>query len=363
MQESLKLKLPPTKPCGVDYAWYNMIRAELLRKAVPHAEQVLDVGCGKGEELLTLSKQIRRGVGVDISGDDIVIAENMRKKRGIDNLEFMKANAVSLPFESNTFDVVLCLGDVLSYFDPDGQECVLNEIKRVLIDGGLTVYEGMDWNWEYRDSPYWTCFIRADDGGFHFHRSERTTSGLETGSEYEVVPGTPLHNWILQQDWPVSPQGYNTTLDVIEEEPIPEHWLKLQDTAKAQNYTPHALKRKYESIGFRDVEAFSYGQTYDIVCQAGLFEAMRQWMSELAKAEAEMVFQLRMGSGPWIFLLARAELLSDIIRQEHFTHHVSRFRNYFYCKQVIAEKILILTKESKCQKIKNAEYHSHQKTT
>jgi len=305
MKESLKLKVPPTKPCEIDFTWYNMIRAELLRKAVPNAEQVLDIGCRQGEVLLMLSEQIGRGVGVDISENDVVAAENTRKEKGIDNLEFMKANAVALPFASNTFDVVLCLGDVLSYLDPHGQKDALTEIKRVLIDGGLTIYEGMDWDWEYNASPYWTCFTRTEDGNFCFHRSKRTASGLETGNDYEVVLGTPLHKWILQQDWPVNPQGYNTSLDVIEDEPIPQNWLKLQGEGKVQNYTPHALKRKYEDIGFQDVEAFSYGQTYDIVCKAGLFETLGQWIAELAKAEAEIIFQLRMGSGPWIFLLAR----------------------------------------------------------
>jgi len=105
-----------SNPCDVDFTWYNMIRDELLRKTVQQAEGVLDVGCGRGEVLLMLSKQIGWGVGVDISEDDIVTAENTRKKRDIKNVEFIHANALDLPFALSTFDVVLCLGDVFCYF-------------------------------------------------------------------------------------------------------------------------------------------------------------------------------------------------------------------------------------------------------
>lgn len=305
MRESLKLKVLPTNPCEVDFTWYNMIRAELLRQTVRRPEQVLDVGCRRGEVLLMLSKQIKHGIGVDISTDDVVIAENMRKKKDINNLDFMHANAINLPFASKTFDVVLFLGDVLWYLDQHEQELALTEIKRVLRDDGLTVYEGTNWDWEYKTSPYWTRFTRTDDDCFHFIQSKRAASGYETGSDYEVVPDTPLHNWILQQDWPVNPEGYNTTLDVIEEEPIPECWLKFQSVDRSQYDTPRTLRKKYKDVGFRDIEVFAYGQTYDIVNKAGLLETIGQWKAELAKAEAEMIFQLRMGSGPWILLVAR----------------------------------------------------------
>ena len=303
--ESLKLKVL-SNPCDVDFTWYNMIRAELLRTTVQRAEQALDVGCGQGEVLLMLSKQIGQGVGVDILEDDVDAAENMRKKKGVENLEFIKANVVDLPFASSTFDVVLCLGDVLSYSNLYGQqERALSEIKRVLRDDGLTVYEGMNWDWEYKVSPYWTFFTHTDDGRFHFHRAKRIASGCETIREYEVVPETPIYDWILQQNWPLSPLDDSTSLDVIEESPIPQRYLKFRGVSSGQYYTPHALKRKYEKIGFRDVEVFAYGQTYDIVSKAGLLETVGQWKAELAKAEAEMIFHLRMGSGPWLFLVAR----------------------------------------------------------
>ena len=306
VREALELKALPSDPCEVDFAWYDMIRAELLRKTVGQAEKVLDVGCCQGEVLSMLSKQVGRGVGVDISEDDIAIAENTRKRQDIKNIEFIQADGVDLPFTSSTFDVVLCLGDVLSYSNLYGeQERVLSEMKRVLRDNGLTVYEGTNWDWEYRLSPHWTFFTRTDDGRFYFHRAKRTASGRETVRAYEVVSETPLYDWILLQDWPVSPQGLNTSLDVIEEKPIPQRHLRFRGVNRGRYFTSRTLKRKYEHVGFPCVEVFAYGQTYDITSRTGLLETVEPLKAELAKAEAEMVFQLRMGSGPWLFLVAR----------------------------------------------------------
>jgi len=40
------------------------------------------------------------------------------------------------------------------------------------------------------------------------------------------------------------------------------------------------------------------------VAKAGLLEQVAEFQSELATAEAEVVFALRLGSGPWLFLIA-----------------------------------------------------------
>ena len=306
MRERLHLKVLARDPCENDFTWYEMIRDELLRKTVGRAQRVLDVGCARGEPLLMLSGQIGSGMGVDISEEGISAAESARKKLGIRNLEFTHASAVDLPFESGEFDAALMLGDVLCYDNLYGrQEQVLSEIRRVLKDDGLTVYQGMNWDWEYKLSPSWTYFMRADNGNFRFHRNRRTASGCETSRDYDVVPGTPLHDWLLQRDWPVSPQGHDISIDVIEERKIPQRWLKYSGVSRYQHYTPASLRRRYQNAGFRHVEVLAYGQTYDIVNKAGLLESVGLAKSELAEAEAAVALELRTGSGPWLFLVAR----------------------------------------------------------
>jgi len=311
MKEDLKLKVIPYGPPDLDLTWYFMIRAELLRKTVGRAGQVLDVGCGKGDVLLTLSRQIGFGVGLDISEGEVKVAENKRKKRHIKNLAFLRASALDLPFPSNAFDVVLCLGEVLQYVYGK-EDRVLSEIKRVLKKDRLAVHECANWDVEFIEGSSWTYFIRTKDGRFHFKRARRKPSGLETGRSYEVLPGTPLHHWILEQKWPFcpqDPQGFKTSLDIIEEKPIPRKWLKFRHIGKNLYHTPRSLKRRHQKAGFRNVEVFPYGQTYGIATKAGLFETVgrskAKLMAKLARVEAETILEFRMGSGGALFLIAR----------------------------------------------------------
>ena len=307
MKQRLSLKVLASGPCELDFSWYDMIRDELLRRIVKQGARVLDVGCGKGGVLFELSGQIESGIGVDISTNDLASAENTRKKRDLRNLTFTEANAIELPFPSSSFDVVLCLGDVLSSSNLYGYEqSVLSEIRRVLKTNGVVVYQCDNWDWEYRLTPYWTFFTRKSDGSFYFHRSKRKASGLEMTRSYRVVSQSPLHQWILQQQWPESLQGDRTSLDVIEEKPIPSCWLEYQGRNKYQYYTLRSLKRRFENSGFHNVEVFAYGQTYDIVSKAGLLQAVEHSKPRLAKAEAEMILKLRTGNGPCLFLVGTA---------------------------------------------------------
>lgn len=307
MKSGLTLKVLVSDPCELDFSWYDMIRDELLRGTIRQKAQILDVGCAKGGILFGLSGKIGSGTGVDISLDDLTSAENTREKRDLKNLTFIQANAIDLPFPSNSFDVVLCLGDVLSSSNLYGYEqSVLSEIRRVLRTNGTVAHQCDNWDWEYRLTPYWTFFSHKIDGSFYFHRAKRKASGLEITRNYKVVSKSPLHEWILQQKWPESPQGDRTSLDVTEETPIPSCWLEYQGSSKYRYYTLRSLRRAFENGGFHDVEVFAYGQTYDIVSKAGLLEAVEHLKPQLAKAEAEMILGLRTGNGPCLFLVGTA---------------------------------------------------------
>ena len=307
MSQLLNLRVVPAEPCEIDFAWYEEIRAGLLRRAVEQANRVLDVGCGRGDVLLMLSEQIEEGIGIDICQDDLRRAECVRKRRGITNVMVQHADATALPFPDSGFDVVLLLGDVLTYPSTYGKhETVVAEVRRVLKEGGIAVHESTNWDWEcgwpYPPSDIW--FTRSGKSDFTMHRITRDVSGLETSQDYEVLPGTPLHQWILEQEWPVSAQGWNTHLEVIECTPIPNEWLKYCSVSQYKHYRAQDLARLYKRAGFHHPEVFAYGQTYDIAAKAGLLDRVAAYQSELAAAEAEVAFTLRLGSGPWLFLVA-----------------------------------------------------------
>ena len=65
------------------------------------------------------------------------------------------------------------------------------------------------------------------------------------------------------------------------------------------------LVRALGRSGFRTAEAVPYGQTYDIAHAAGTLKLIGKIRARLARAEAEMVLRLRVGSGPWLLGFAR----------------------------------------------------------
>lgn len=91
---------------------------------------ILDIGCGNGALLNALSDRVERGVGVDESGG--VIERARIKNANLPNLEFQKIDGPILPFDDDSFDVVVSLMS-FRYLDWDP---LLHEIKRVMKPGG-----------------------------------------------------------------------------------------------------------------------------------------------------------------------------------------------------------------------------------
>ncbi|MGQ9655308.1 MAG: methyltransferase domain-containing protein [Thermodesulfobacteriota bacterium] len=105
---------------------------EVLRRWIHCGEVegkcILDVGCGVG--LMTRELALRNEVwGVDISLGLLKIAR-------LHGIEVVMCSGDSLPFPANSFDLVLCVG-VLPYFeDPEG---IVKELCRVARTKGLVI--------------------------------------------------------------------------------------------------------------------------------------------------------------------------------------------------------------------------------
>ena len=84
--------------------------APLRRKYVPLARgRVLDFGCGTGHSLEYLRNDVIDAVVmVDSSGGMLEKARQRAKNLRADKVEFTKADGARLPFESGSFDSVLC---------------------------------------------------------------------------------------------------------------------------------------------------------------------------------------------------------------------------------------------------------------
>ncbi|WP_457753517.1 class I SAM-dependent methyltransferase [Thermococcus sp.] len=98
--------------------------------------RVLDLACGVGGFSFLLEDYGFEVVGVDV--DEIMLQKaNKYKEERHSSVVFIKADARSLPFEENSFDYVLFIGDNVVHFTPSELNQVFKEIWRVLSKEGL----------------------------------------------------------------------------------------------------------------------------------------------------------------------------------------------------------------------------------
>lgn len=97
-------------------------------------EDVLDVGCGTGAvlELLHGEYPEKRLTGLDLTPRMI----EMARAKQLENVRFIVGDAEALPFESRSFDVVLCSNSFHHYPHP---EKFFSEAARVLRPGGRLI--------------------------------------------------------------------------------------------------------------------------------------------------------------------------------------------------------------------------------
>lgn len=109
----------------------------LVRKwcGVRNGSKLLDVGCGTGyfTRLLTSGEEDVLSVGIDLEEPFIEYARTQADKQGL-SIDFMTGDALALPFEDHTFDVVTSHTFFTSIPDPDR---AMSEMKRVAKPGGI----------------------------------------------------------------------------------------------------------------------------------------------------------------------------------------------------------------------------------
>jgi len=85
-------------------------------------ERVLDIGCGGGRTTMEAARRVGprgRALGIDITGPLLEVARRRTVEAGIDNVEFVEADAQTYPFEEGTFDVLISRHGTMFFDDPD----------------------------------------------------------------------------------------------------------------------------------------------------------------------------------------------------------------------------------------------------
>ena len=116
--------------------------------AVTEGEDVLDVGCGTG----VLTRELTRHVGGNGSATGFDLSESMLGVARVRCPEatFKQGNVVDLPFDDQSFDVVI--SSFMLMFVPKPEKA-LSEMRRVLKTGGrlvVSVWQGLENNVVYR---------------------------------------------------------------------------------------------------------------------------------------------------------------------------------------------------------------------
>ncbi len=116
---------------------------KLLKKivelsGVTQKDRVLDVACGGGFLALEFAKTAESVIGIDITPKMIESAELLKTGAGITNIKFRILDAGDIPYQIDSFDIVVCR---FAFHHFPAPEKVLDEMARVskrdvmLIDG------------------------------------------------------------------------------------------------------------------------------------------------------------------------------------------------------------------------------------
>jgi len=118
----------------------NAVRVPWIIQEIGKNKTVLDIGCGAGILTNALAKEGHTVYGIDLSPSSLEVAKNHDSTQKV---SYKVANAYSLPYPSQTFDVV-CAMDVLEHVEkPD---LLISEASRVLKPGGLFFFHTFNRN-------------------------------------------------------------------------------------------------------------------------------------------------------------------------------------------------------------------------
>ena len=167
-----------------DRHWWYRGRRQVLERVIaglrlPARARILDAGCGSGRNMVELA---RHGdvTGVELSPTSVGLARERHAG------EVIAGSVLDMPFESDSFDLAVCL-DVIEHLADDVG--ALRELHRVVVPGGslLVTVPAYQWLWSGHDEVN------------HHHRrySRRSLERATAEAGWEKVRTTHFNSLLL----------------------------------------------------------------------------------------------------------------------------------------------------------------------
>lgn len=174
----------------------------------------LDVGSGPGYATIYAAEKFPHAeiIGLDYSGEQIKFANRQLRKSRARNCSFKRGDAMELPFEDESFDMVFSIASIKHW--PDGARG-LREIRRVLKPGCVAHVGEADRECDFGDlenfigsftSAWWVnkrlvgWYLRHTVFGQSYTKAEARAMAEEAGFEQievDSVPGAPVFKMTL----------------------------------------------------------------------------------------------------------------------------------------------------------------------
>jgi ubiquinone/menaquinone biosynthesis C-methylase UbiE len=166
--------------------WYRGLRAILLnswrRFVTGERPRLLDIGCGTGANLMTLSG-FSSPVGVDFSHRALALCQTRTRGRASAKaatpIPLMAGSALALPLKNSSFDVAIMM-DVLCHKSINDKALALREGARILKPGGLF----------FLNVPAYQWLFSSHD--VHVHTDKRFTA-REVATLLRTCAFEPIH--------------------------------------------------------------------------------------------------------------------------------------------------------------------------
>lgn len=152
---------------------------------------IIDIGCGTGNLLSIIDSLSNK---CDLHGFDISSKMLDKSRKKVPNASFRQGNVNQLPYEDNTFDLLL---NSASFHHYEDRKLALKEMKRILKPGGKLVIldstldplpiSAMPHYWDYVDSK--KCYSKHLKRKEFIHLfKEENFFNIKYKSYYQLIP-------------------------------------------------------------------------------------------------------------------------------------------------------------------------------